>query len=460
MKLSGNKRSGLHLGKNIGKEGKPAKRGKKFILRLIMIIFLVIVAAVSVVFAYYKTQVVPPPVETTPPGGHSTDVPHDGITRPPLPTDSPGPGVEGTGRKPDVYTFLLLATDVDGYNTDVIMAVTFDNGEYTVNVVNIPRDTMVNVGWNTKKANSIYANMQIQNRKEDDPVAATMDATIGRFANILGFPVDFWFLVDMDAFIKLVDAVKGVDYYISRTMRHEEFAQVYTPGQYKLSGRQALDIVRFRGYPAGDIARIDAQQDFLMTAAQQILAKKDEISIRSFADIFINHVKTNLDLGQVIWLAQELFKVDAENILFDKAPGNYLDNVGGNSYVSLYVDEWLEMVNAKLNPFFKPITVENTSIITRGSNGRIYSTDGHYAYSNQNWGQPGSGSSASKPQSSGASPNAAETTPDSTNAGPESNGQPPQTADPDSTEPPPDVTNPPAEENTEAPPPQLPPADG
>ena len=281
------------------------------------------------------------------------------------------------------YTFLVLGADAGEANTDVIMAVTFDTSNYTFDIVNIPRDTLVNVSWPTKKANSIFANMRHVNRGEDDAEKKTMDATVASFGNVLGFEVDYWVRVDMKAFVSLVDAIDGVEFYVPVDMNYTDaYADLtikYTKGTHHLSGQQALEVLRFRsGYSMGDIGRIGTQQDFLKSAAEQILEKRSSISITTLAKVFLNDVKTDMKLSDLIWFGREFMKLDAENLNFHMLPGNTGDSVGRQSYVTIYVDEWLDMVNSILSPFYDEITAKDVSILTRGSDKKMYVTDGNW----------------------------------------------------------------------------------
>jgi LCP family protein required for cell wall assembly len=305
-----------------------------------------------------------------------------------------GGTVTPAGRREGVYTFLILGMDDGNGNTDTFMVVTLDTVNHTLNVVNIPRDTLVNVSWNTKKINTLYANLKIE-------------GTVERLADVLGYEPDKYAIVDMKAFKALIDAVGGVDYNVPVNMSYDDPAQNlsihYTKGMHHLNGQQALEVVRFRRFADADIGRIRTQQDFLMTAAKQILASKNSIKVTDLAKIFIQYVKTDLTLQNIIWLASELYKLDSENITFTTLPGNYIDGFNGDSYVTIYVDEWLEVINTKLNPFLEPIKAEELSILTRNSSNALYVTDGHYE-GRQSWGQGGGGSTRSSGQSPSATP--------------------------------------------------------
>ena len=287
--------------------------------------------------------------------------------RPPIP-----PIPSANVRNSSKHTFLILGLEEGGL-TDVIMTATFDTGNSTLDVASIPRDTLVNVSWGgAKKANSIYANMRARHGLGHEDLPAGMDATVDAFADVLGYEVDWWFLVDMRAFVGLVDAIGGVDFNVPVNI-----GDSYTRGMQHLNGSQALDVVMFRGYFDSDIGRIATQQSFLLSAAQQILEERYTINVPNLAEVFLRNVMTNIDMSSLIWFGTEFLKLDADDISFSIAPGNYRDFVGGNNYVTLYVDQWLELVNGSLNPFMEDIMPSDVSILTRGADGYLYTTDGN-----------------------------------------------------------------------------------
>ena len=345
------------------KKKKKKKKKKKSGFRKLVTTLFVLLAIGAGVYAGLKIYVRPPDVD----GGILSDS-----------------GTETAGREKDKYTFLLLGKDVVSGNTDTIMIGMFDAKEYTLNVVSIPRDTLVNVYWSTKKANTLYT-------------PDNMDETMDGFANLLGYEIDFYGVVDLEAFVHLVDAIGGVWYDVpdvegnGQGMNYEDPEQdLYIhlePGYQLLNGEQAIGIVRYRkGYANQDIGRIESQQHFLMAAAEQILANKDSISVTDLISVFLKYVETDLDYGECAWFAKELMKMDSEDIQFHTLPGNYNDTVNGRSYVTIYVDEWLEMINTYLNPFNVDIQESNLDILTRDpETNKIYSTSGVYADS-PNWG--------------------------------------------------------------------------
>ena len=430
MKITGFRKKGRHLLKNVGKDtdregsenseettGKRRRLPKGIWKKALIGVGLVVAVTISVlamdVFMDLGLIIKPPPVDEDPRRPSPSD-PYDpttGIPPPvqtdPLNPDDPATTEEVSLRKPDTFTFLVFGIDSQA-NTDVIMTVTFDTQNHTFNVASIPRDTLTNVEWNVKKANQIVYNMRRLHRGEVNAEDEAMKDTKQVFADILGYRVDYWITVDLRGFAALIDAIGGVDFYIPVNMEYHDPAQnlhiSYTRGMKRgLTGQQALEIIRFRmGYANKDIGRIETQQKFLKAAADQILAKKSSINVATLAEIFLKHVKTDLALNHIIWLGLEFMKLDSDDVNFVMMPGNNMDSVNGSSYVTIYVEEWLEIINSMLNPLVDDITVTDVSILTRGADRKLYVTDGN-RQGDPSWGASSRGPSTSSSSGGGNS---------------------------------------------------------
>jgi hypothetical protein len=229
--------------------------------------------------------------------------------------------------------------------------------------------------------------------------------------------VDYYVHIDLEAFKKLVNAVDGVEFDVPKDMDYDDPVQDLhihlKKGLQTLDGEHAMQLVRCRSvYSTADIGRIETQQAFLKAAMEQVLKNRDRLNIKELADIFLTNVKTDLDIGEVGWLAKEFLKMDSTGISLQTLPADYWDTVNGQSYVTIYVNEWLQLLNDKVNPFKEDIKLEDLSILTRNSSGKIYSTNGVYA-GKQTWGN-GSASSSGGESSGGSakpSPSPVETTP-------------------------------------------------
>ncbi len=335
----------------------------------------VLIAFIGAFMIYYKTAVKPPE--------QSTQIGH-------LIADDDSDDTQGTigTREERVYTFLVVGMDDGNGNTDTMMVGKFDTATGSLNVVSIPRDTLVNVPWSTKKVNSLYANGGISKLKSG-------------LAEIMGFEVDFYVMVDLEAFSTLVDAIDGVWYDVPQNMELNGVS--VSKGYQRLNGQQAIVVMRTRNvYPQADIGRIDTQQHFLMAVAEQVMENKDSLSISDLANLFLNYVDTDLTYGNIIWFAQEFFRIGLSDINFSTLPANYWATINGLSYVCIYPDEWIEMINEKINPFEEDIELSDLNILTMDSSGRVYSTSGIYADS-PNWGNTSSSSGSNNNNSNTSS---------------------------------------------------------
>ncbi|MBR6654540.1 MAG: LCP family protein [Oscillospiraceae bacterium] len=345
---------------------------RKVTTRLVTIIIIVLLIAAAVVF--YKMTVVPPDVNPSPtpdgPAVTPSATVDPGVEPSPTPSRTPLENVRQEG----MYTFLVVGND-NGYgNTDTLIVGRLDTKNHKLNLVSIPRDTMVNVEWPVKKVNTIQA-------FSDNGIDGLMDG----ISNIVGFDIDSYISVNLKGFRALVQAIGGVYFDVPQDMKYGDPTQNLVidikEGYQLLTPEQAEGVVRFRsGYVAGDIKRIEVQQDFLMALAKQCLSMKNlTTNIDEYAEIFKTYVTTDLSLGNIVWYGQEMLKLSPSDISFATLPANYNDSVRGLSYCTIYLDRWVAMINSTLNPYVAPVKAENLDVITRDEDGNLYATAGAIA---------------------------------------------------------------------------------
>ena len=351
----------------------PAKTTKKRKRRKLPIVICSILAVVALLCGAYMLWEAPPSRQGT---GLSTPkpTPNTGDVTPSPGGDDLLDPTPGSAADSGVYTFLIVGMDKVGYNTDTIMVGSIDTVDHSIDVVSVPRDTLVNIPGSVKKVNTLYsANLNSGGNG--------IDGMLDGFRDLLGFDVDFYAVVDLTAFVELVDAIGGVTYDVPVDMYYYDPTQdlnISIPkGSQWLSGEEALKVVRFRsGYASADIGRIGTQQDFLKSVASQMLTLGNIPNLPKFISIFTEYVDTDLTAANLSYFARQFLLCSGDDINFHTMPGNYADSVRGFSYVSLYLDEWLEMVNDFLNPYSEPVTSANVNILTHHS-GVFQSTVGY-----------------------------------------------------------------------------------
>ncbi len=304
---------------------------------------------------------------------HADDPPE--VTEEPADTEEPVYEEPENIRNEDCYTFVLAAFDQIGASTDTILVGKLDTAEGTLNVVSIPRDTLVNVSWALKKINTVMV------YEEGDPQGFK-----NALGNILGFSVDCYAFVNIRAVEQMVDAIGGVYYNVPRNMEYDDPTQdlhIHIPAGYQwLGGKEAVQVLRYRvgndntGYPNGDLGRINTQHDFLMSIASQMLSVGNIPNLNKAIEIFEENVTTDLDANNIAFFVREFMKLDEENIRFATLPGEGI-GIRGGSYYEIDLPAWIEMINEYLNPYSLDISTHNLDILSfDSSNGKTESTTG------------------------------------------------------------------------------------
>jgi len=297
-----------------------------------------------------------------------------------LPGDAAEIKMEEDGWRRGVHTILIAGED-DGFGgNDVIMVVLFDSWNHTMDVLSIPRDTMVNVPWGLRKINSYQHLFRRLPYDYDHYIYALIDGV----AKLIGYPVDHYVIVDLDGFVALVDAIDGVEFDVPQRMLYSDPVQNLfinlQPGLQRLYGQEAMQLVRFRTYPQGDIQRIRVQHDFLRALTSQLLQARNVLILDELVHIFQSNVETDLSFRNLLWFGTEFLRMDHENLRFhavDNTIANINDHVNGISYVTLYVEPWLRLINTYMNPFTWEIRAEDLEILTRDPvTGTFFTTNG------------------------------------------------------------------------------------
>lgn len=262
--------------------------------------------------------------------------------------------------KEGVYNILICGTDDDGTRTDTIMIGHLDVNAHSVALLSVPRDTLIEGDYSVPKINSVYGGA--------GKGEAGMEALKRTLAGMLGFEVDGYALVDLDAFIELVDLVDGVDFEVPQDMDYDDPAQDlhihFTAGMQHLDGQAAMEVVRFRkGYATQDIRRTEVQQAFMQVLAKKCLEEITLSKLAGMADIFFENVLTDLTVGNIAYFGQELLKCDFDTMFTYTLEGEGV-GLNGLSYYAVYLNKTLEVVNEYFNPYDTEITADNVRIRT------------------------------------------------------------------------------------------------
>lgn len=333
-------------GKKGGRTAAPKKHSKKRIAAIVIAVLIALLCACGA--AYYVFFVRPP-----------TDTIHDKTNGDRVDTSSLLN--QGTRIK-DVFTFVVGAVDEDQTRTDALMVATMNTKDKTINIMNIPRDTMCNNGesgaW--RKINAAYATKK------------GIEQTKVEIERLMGFQPDKYVIVNFEGIAAIVDAIGGVDYEVPFRMEYHDPSQHLDidlqPGMQHLTGKQTVEFLRWRHnndyskqYVNGDEGRVENQQKFLKELARQVLQVKNATKIPKIAEAVSKNVKTDFTTGELLWMGKQALQIDNANLKFFTLPGyGAMSYAGSDPYKYSFFfpkeKETLELINKYFNPCEEPIT--------------------------------------------------------------------------------------------------------
>ena len=328
------------------KKKQSDSRGERVVVTLLSLLFLTVAVVATVKYVVRA----PEPVTD----GEDQQTQQDGTAE-----DSDAIQTISNGRERKskyCYNILLYGVDNDAGGSDTNMLMRFDAVNKTVDVVSLPRDTLMSNG---RKLNSSYNNGGTEKLRSN-------------IEDMLGIPVDFYVSVDLKGFIALIDQIGGVDFDVPEDMDYDDPYQDlhihFKKGLQHLNGQQAMEVVRFRhnndntGYGGQqDLGRIGTQQAFLKTVAQKLMKLEN---VPAMAETFLKYVKTDLTLGNLIWLANQALSMGGmDAISFATLPGDGAGWYKGMSVYALDPEQVLEMTNSMLNPYATDITADDQNIL-------------------------------------------------------------------------------------------------
>lgn len=220
----------------------------------------------------------------------------------------------------------------EGALTDSIMVVSIDTKNHTAFMFSIPRDLLVHIpGAGYQKIN--YAN-SVSNFNQPGYFKGGMGQLQEIVEQDFHIPIDYYALIDYQAFEQAVNAVGG----ITVDIQSPDPRGLYDPnvdkahggplklpnGPVTLNGLQALALALARGdspyaygFPKSDINREQHQRQMLKALEAKALSAgvlSNPLKMTSLFDAISNNVTTDLNLADALRLAQLVKAINVSNI--------------------------------------------------------------------------------------------------------------------------------------------------
>lgn len=208
------------------------------------------------------------------------------------------PEWEGT----EPVNILLMGVDARGVEkgevprSDTMLVASLDPVKKKIYVFSILRDTYVSIPE--------YGKERINTAITHGPNTAMQTVS-----DLLGIPIQYYVYTDFQGFIKLVDAIGGVDYEVEKDMVYKtkadgpEYDIDLKKGYQHLDGNMALQYVRFRHDATSDFSRTERQRGFLKAVADKIISTTSIIKLPGILSQVTPYIDTNLSVDDMWKLA-------------------------------------------------------------------------------------------------------------------------------------------------------------
>lgn len=144
----------------------------------------------------------------------------------------------------DALSILFIGTSGDDASAGTFILARFDPARGKVPIVALPPQTAVHNSGRTEPLSEVYR-------------YGGAEYTRNALAETLGVPVDRYARIRLDAFISCAAAVGSVEYELAEpiTVTRGEAAFTLSAGRQLLDGQKVSDVIRYGGYPGGELER-------------------------------------------------------------------------------------------------------------------------------------------------------------------------------------------------------------
>lgn len=212
----------------------------------------------------------------------------------------------------------VLVAGKNGNLVDTMIFANIDTVKRKVTLISIPRDLY----YNGRKINSIYHFYGMEELKR-------------ALSFVTGYKVDKYVLIDMYAFIDVIDLIGGIDVHLDQPVIDPTYKTFdggkwstlyYMAGDHHLNGKQALRLARTR-HTSSDFARAERQQMILeaLQKKAQNFGFGDASGLTKLAQTVIAKTETDINLADAIsyYFRYQNFAINRGHVL---SSGNVLES--------------------------------------------------------------------------------------------------------------------------------------
>lgn len=231
-----------------------------------------------------------------------------------------------TTEQTNVLNIMIMGVDRradDVGRSDTLMVLTYNPNEQKASLLSLPRDTRVHIEKNDyDKINHAYA-------------YGGHELTQKVVESFLNVPINYYILIDIQAFEKIIDAVGGVDIDVEKRMYYEDpwddDGGLYIdlqPGMQHMDGKTAITYVRYRD-EEGDIGRIKRQQNFMKAVMDKLVSPTIIPKLPAIVSAVSDSVETDMSVSEILSFLGTLQDAKDNGLKSEMLPGKpvYIEGI-------------------------------------------------------------------------------------------------------------------------------------
>ena len=199
--------------------------------------------------------------------------------------------------------------------SDTIIILSCNPFNNTLNILNIPRDTKINIpGHGSEKINFLNS--------IGGPIF-----TKQCIEKLLKIHIDNYVMVNVQGLNKIIDEIGGIVIDVPQRMQYQDITAMLNinlfPGRQILNGERAVGFVRFRYDNLGDIGRIQRQQIFMRAVIKKLLDPITFTKLPEVISMYKKTILTDLKSKEIIKIANFIRNISSSNQNIVILPGEF-----------------------------------------------------------------------------------------------------------------------------------------
>lgn len=290
------------------------------------------------------------------------------------------------------YVLGLLGEEVTD-PTETLSILCWDKKKSTLNILELPQDTYLGQSgqWAVKRAADVWGNPKpldwcrtCRRRAEKDEIengkhsvcntaitqaeGSASEDLCDVFNDILGLPVDGYFLFQQQSLIKLVNLLGGIDVDLESAISVNDID--YKKGVNTLDGSAALYYVTNRKSGiSGDIDRIVRSRKVFIAVFQRLKRQSKASLTNDYIGPLMNGstpIKTDFSRTEIVELIAGMNNLEPSSVTAYVLPGR-TGKAGGKTYFAPHKSSLLALLNKSFNPYGDEITADKLGVTELGS---------------------------------------------------------------------------------------------